>query len=107
MGLLFESLVVATCVFMQPPARPTSITVALAMATRSTRSSNDATGAWMAVEVELSPTRADEAAQSLLKACATIDAGERGETVKKVVVTATGYGYERDDGISVVPITAL
>lgn len=61
----------------------------------------------MAVEVELSPSRADEAAQSLRKACATIDAGERGETVKKVVVTATGYGYERDDGISVVPITAL
>ena len=64
-------------------------------------------GAWLAVEVKLSPARVDEAARSLLKTCATIDAGERGDPVKKVVVTATGYGYERDDGVSVVPITAL
>ncbi len=64
-------------------------------------------GAWVAVEVKLSPTRVEEAAQSLLKACAAIDAGERGDPVKKIVVTATGYGYERDDGITVLPITAL
>ena len=49
----------------------------------------------------------DEAARSVLKTCATIDTGERGDPVKKVVITATGYGDERDDGVSVVPITAL
>ena len=36
-----------------------------------------------------------------------IDAGERGDPVKKAVITATGYSYQRDDGVSVVPITAL
>ena len=55
----------------------------------------------------MSPARVDEAARSVLKTCATIDTGERGDPVKKVVITATGYGDERDDGVSVVPITAL
>ncbi|MXW95868.1 MAG: DUF4143 domain-containing protein [Acidimicrobiaceae bacterium] len=64
-------------------------------------------GAWLAVEVKLGPARVDEAARSLLKACATVDAGERGDPVRKVVVTAVGYGYERYDGVSAVPVTAL
>ncbi len=64
-------------------------------------------GTWLAVEVKLGTARVDEAARSLLKACAAIDAGERGDPVKKLVITATGYAYQRDDGVSVVPITSL
>ena len=55
----------------------------------------------------LGVARVEEAARSLLKACAVIDAGERGEPAGKLVITATGYGYRRPDGVSVVPITAL
>lgn len=64
-------------------------------------------GSWLPVEVKLGAARVDEAARSLLKACAAIDAGERGEPANKLVITATGYGYRRDDGVSVAPITAL
>lgn len=64
-------------------------------------------GSWLPVEVKLGAARVDEAARSLLKTCATIDAGEQGEPANKLVVTATGYGYQRDDGVSVVPIAAL
>ncbi|WP_423921428.1 ATP-binding protein [Candidatus Poriferisodalis sp.] len=64
-------------------------------------------GSWLPVEVKLGATRVDDAARSLAKTCATIDAGERAEPVTKLVITATGYGYRRSDGVSVVPITAL
>ena len=64
-------------------------------------------GRWLAVEIKLGAARVDEAARSLLKTCAAIDAGERGEPASKLVITAAGYGYQRHDGVSVVPITAL
>ena len=65
-------------------------------------------GRWLAVEVELgSGARLDFAAGSLQRACAQIDTSRVGEPAKKLVITAGGYGYERPDGVSVVPITAL
>lgn len=64
-------------------------------------------GSWLAVEVKLGSARVDDAARSLLKACAALDAGDRGEPTNKLVITAAGYGYQRDDGVSVLPITAL
>lgn len=64
-------------------------------------------GSWLPVEVKLGAARVEEAATSLNKSCETIDAGERGAPVAKLVVTATGYSYRRPDGVSVVPITAL
>ena len=64
-------------------------------------------GSWLAVEVKLGAARVDEAARSLLKTCEQIDAGERGAPAHKLVITAAGYGHQRPDGVSVVPITAL
>ena len=65
-------------------------------------------GRWLAVEVKLgSGARIDEAARSLRRVCDQIDASKVGEPVKKLVITAAGYGYERPDGVSVLPITAL
>lgn len=65
-------------------------------------------GRWLAVEVKLgSGERLDEAAASLKRACEQIDTSKTGEPAKKLVVTAGGYGYERTDGVTVVPITAL
>ena len=63
-------------------------------------------GRWLAVEVKLG-ARSDEAARSLTRACGQIDVTRAGEPTKKLVVTAEGYGYERPDGVSVLPITAL
>ena len=64
-------------------------------------------GAWMPVEVKLGTARVDDAARSLLESCDAIDTAERGRPANMLVVTATGYGYTRPDGVSVVPITAL
>lgn len=64
-------------------------------------------GSWLPVEIKLGAARADEAAASLIKSCEHVDPGERGAPVAKLVITATGLGYRRPDGVSVVPITAL
>ena len=65
-------------------------------------------GRWFAVEVKLgSGERLDEAAQSLRRACEQTDVARVGEPAKMLVITASGYGYERPDGVTVLPITAL
>ena len=65
-------------------------------------------GRWTAVEVKLgSGDRLDAAARSLTRACRQIDVSRVGEPAKKLVITAAGYGYDRPDGVSVLPITAL
>lgn len=65
-------------------------------------------GRWLAVEVKLgSGERLDEAAASMTRACEQIDMSKVGEPAKKLVITAAGYGYERPDGVAVLPITAL
>lgn len=65
-------------------------------------------GRWLAVEIKLgSGKRLDEASKSLRMACKQIDTSKTGEPAKKLVITADGYGYERPDSVSVLPITAL
>ncbi|WP_419919432.1 ATP-binding protein [Candidatus Poriferisocius sp.] len=65
-------------------------------------------GRWLAVEIKLgSGARLEEAARSLTRACEQIDMSRSGEPAKKLVMTTEGYGYERLDGVSVLPITAL
>lgn len=65
-------------------------------------------GAWIALEVKLGgDTAIDSAARSLLKLRDTVQPRHVGAPANLVVVTATGYGYRRDDGVLVVPVTAL
>ena len=65
-------------------------------------------GRWMAVEVKLGSMDAvNEAADSLNRACERVDVSITGPPVRKVVITASGYGYDRPDGVAVVPLTAL
>ena len=65
-------------------------------------------GRWLAVEVKLGAgERLEAAARSLRRACEQIDAARAGPPAKRLVITASGYGYERPDGVSVLPITAL
>lgn len=67
-----------------------------------------ADGRWLAVEVKLgSGASLDEAARSLTRACDQIDAARAGEPAKRLVLTAGGYAYDRPDGVSILPITAL
>lgn len=67
-----------------------------------------ASGSWMAAEVKLGgETAVDAAAASLLKLRDRVDTSKVGVPAKLAVITGTGYGYERPDGVSVVPVTSL
>jgi len=64
--------------------------------------------AWAAFEVKLGGEGpVDEAASSLLKFAGEIDAQQSGEPALLAVIVATGYGYAREDGVQVIPITSL
>ena len=65
-------------------------------------------GAWIALEIKLGGEAAIEhAAKSLRKLRDTVSDRRVGDPSNLVVVTATGYGYRRQDGVQVVPLTAL
>jgi hypothetical protein len=65
-------------------------------------------GQWAAVEIKLGGASAiTEAMQSLRAVRARIDTARRGEPARLIVITAFGPGYQTDDGIAVVPLTAL
>lgn len=62
-------------------------------------------GAWAGFEVKLgaAPIVVDQAAASLLKLAETVTE----PPVALAVITGTGYGYRRRDGVTVMPIGAL
>ena len=65
-------------------------------------------GDWIAAEVKLGGRAAvDAAAASLTKLRDRIDPEVTGPPRRLVVITSTGYAYERTDDVCVVPITAL
>ncbi len=65
-------------------------------------------GRWIAAEVKLGGSdNIEQAARSLLRLRDKVDTSRIGEPSKLLVITATGYGYDRPDGTTVVPITAL
>lgn len=64
-------------------------------------------GRWAAFEVKLGPGLVDEGAASLRKLAGRIDTRRCGEPAALVVIVGTGYGYLRDDGVGVVPVSAL
>ena len=65
-------------------------------------------GSWAAAEVKLgSPEGIDKGAQALLRLRAKLDRGKVGDPLRLVVVTSSGYAYQRPDEVCVVPITSL
>ncbi len=65
-------------------------------------------GRWMAVEIKLGSMNAiDQAASTLNRVCEKVDTTITGPPTRKVVITAGGYGYDRPDGVAVVPLAAL
>ena len=67
-----------------------------------------ADGTWLAAEVKLGGTHAVEAAaRSLRRLRDKVDTHRTGTPAKLAVITATGYAYDRPDGITILPITAL
>ena len=65
-------------------------------------------GRWIAVEVKLgAPDSVDRAAGSLLALRARVDTAATGPPKSLIVITSTGQPHMREDGVGVVPITAL
>jgi uncharacterized protein len=63
---------------------------------------------WAAFEIKLGgERRIEEGTATLLRFKERIDTSKSGDPAALVVVTATGYGYVREDGVSVIPIGAL
>ena len=65
-------------------------------------------GRWLAAEVKLgSEEGIEQAAQSLLRLRDKVDDSRLPPPSKLLIITATGYAYDRPDGTTVLPITAL
>jgi hypothetical protein len=66
-----------------------------------------ADGRWAAFEIKLGQAAIDQGAAALLKFRDVVDVERRGKPAVLGVITGTGFGYVRDDGIAVIPIGAL
>lgn len=64
-------------------------------------------GRWAAFEIKLGAGQAADAAVSLLQFARRVDTSRCGEPAVLGVITGTGLGYLRDDGVAVIPIGAL
>ena len=107
LGLLFESLVIRDLrVFAQPLDGRVShyrdnsgleVDAIVALAD----------GRWAAFEVKLGSGMAEQGAASLKKFANLVDTEKTGKPAALVVITGTGFGYVREDGVRVVPIGSL
>ena len=66
-----------------------------------------ADGSWGAFEVKLGAGLVEDGAASLRRFATRIDSAKSGEPAVLAVISGTGFGYVRDDGIQVIPIGAL
>jgi hypothetical protein len=62
---------------------------------------------WAAFEVKLGVSQVDAAAATLRTLRDRVDLSVAGEPTALAVITGSGYGYTRPDGVSVIPIGAL
>ena len=108
LGLLFESLAVRDCRIYAVPLDAAvhhyrdsdGLEVDIIIQTRD--------GGWGAFEVKLGGEQAIEvAAAGLLKFADKVDTTKVGEPAVLGIITASGYGYTRPDGVVITPIGAL
>ena len=64
-------------------------------------------GRWAAFEVKLGQGRIDEAATALLRFANRVDTTRSGQPAALAVITGSGYGYQRPDGVGVIPVGVL
>jgi len=64
-------------------------------------------GRWGALVIKLGEVQVEQAAASLKRFAAQIDASRSGSPAFLAVICGKGYGYRRSDGVVVVPIGAL
>ena len=64
-------------------------------------------GRWAAFEVKLGEGRVDQGARNLLRLAERVDPERMGKPSALGVIVSSGYGYTREDGVSVIPVGAL
>jgi predicted AAA+ superfamily ATPase len=64
-------------------------------------------GRWGAIEVKLEDSGIDKAVSTLTEFNAKVNSHHGGKASFLAVITATGFAYQRPDGIYVVPITCI
>lgn len=106
-GLLFESLVVRDLRVLSQPLGGSVLHYRDNKGLEVDAVVELADGRWAAFEIKLGQAAIDQAATSLSKFRDVVDLERRGEPAVLGVITATGYGYVRDDGIAVIPIGTL
>lgn len=62
---------------------------------------------WGAFEVKLNPSAVDDGAAALLRFKASVDTSRHGDPACLGVITSTGAGGRREDGVHVIPIGCL
>lgn len=63
-------------------------------------------GRWAAFEIKLGPRMVEAGARNLLRLAERVDPHLVGPPQALGVIVARGYGYERPDGVAVIPIGA-
>jgi len=64
-------------------------------------------GRWAAAEVKLGHDGIDDAVKNLMRIRKKVDTDRMNPPAFMMVITPSGYAYERDDGVLVVPIGCL
>jgi hypothetical protein len=107
LGFIFESMVVRDLrVYCQP--RRGEVRQYLDNKGLEVDAIVEAGGTWAAFEIKIGGEGPiEEAAANLRKFSEEVDTRRSGEPAMLGVIVAGGYGYVRDDGVQVVPITAL
>ena len=106
-GFLFESLVIRDLRVLSQPLDGTVLHYRDNKGLEVDAIVELADGRWAAFEIKLGPAAIDQGAQSLLKFRDIVDVDRRGEPAVLGVITATGFGYVRGDGVAVIPIGTL
>jgi predicted AAA+ superfamily ATPase len=107
LGLLFESLVIRDLRVLSQPLGGKVMHYRDNKGLEIDAIIELADGRWAAFEIKLGQRAIEQGAASLMKFRNLVDPEHRGEPVLLGVITGTGYGYVRKDGIAVIPIGAL
>lgn len=107
LGLLFESLVVRDLRVLAQPLDGQIFHYRDNYGLEVDAIAQLADGRWAAFEIKLGAGQVEEGAASLRRFAATVDTDKCGKPASLAVISGTGFGYLRDDGIAVIPIGAL
>jgi predicted AAA+ superfamily ATPase len=107
LGLLFESLVIRDLRVLAQPLDGRVLHYRDNYGVEADAVVQLADGRWAAFEIKLGAGLVDEGAESLRRFRAAVDTRRSGEPAVLGVVSGTGFGYMRPDGIAVIPIGAL